>query len=76
MKRRYYPIFTALGVGYGVLLYLVGREVLVNAIDTAALTPQFQNATIVVNVVALVVVCSLIALGISSLLRALRIHKM
>ncbi|ELY54826.1 hypothetical protein C491_17904 [Natronococcus amylolyticus DSM 10524] len=76
MNDWLYWVFAAIGVGYGLVFFVLAREALRMVVDPAVFVPQLWFMGIVVNVVGLLVVLLLIGGTNRLLIKRLELHKM
>lgn len=69
-------VFMLIGVGYGLVAFILVREVARTVVDPATLVPQLWFMGIVVNLLGLLVVLLLIGGTNRLLIKRLEIHKM
>lgn len=76
MDRFYYVVFTLLGAGYGVVVYVAGRQAMVNVVDTTALVPNYPYVTVIVNVAGLFLAACLLVVVVAKTVQWLDVHNM
>ncbi|AGB38724.1 hypothetical protein [Natronococcus occultus] len=69
-------VFLLIGVGYGLVFFILAREVLRAVVDMSVLVPQVWFMGIVANVVGLLVVLALIGGTNRLVIKRLEIDKM
>lgn len=75
MQNRYVAIFALEGAGFGVVFYLIAREVVRSVFDITDIIPQFPYVGIVTNVVGGTVVLALVVFVTVSVIRHLGLDK-
>lgn len=76
MKEWLHWVFMAIGVGYGLVFFVLAREALRMVVDPAVLVPQLWFMGIVANVVGLLAVLALIGGTNRLLIKRLELDKM